>query len=279
VQAYPATSNGIVLQLRWEPKGVLEVPGLENTLVALHIGTAAKMACRRGGTRYRGTAVHGDVDIIPANTPARWETYDENDSSLILSMPQLLMHTVIEGCALEAARVEIRNRFQIRDAELEALCWAMKREMESGCLSGRLYLEGLSLAVASRVVLRHSSVANRAEQRAQGLSGPRLKRVLSLIEDQLSEDLSMEQIAAVAGMSLSHMAKLFRSSMGTSVHQYVIKRRVERAKTLLMQDELPVTAIALAAGFAHPSHMARHMRRVLGMSPQAVKRLLANSSS
>jgi AraC family transcriptional regulator len=89
----------------------------------------------------------------------------------------------------------------------------------------------------------------------------------------------MEQIAAVAGMSASHVAKLFRSSMGTSVHQYVIQRRVERAKSLLMGDRLTITAIALATGFAHPSHMARHMRRVLGMSPRAVKRLLESSSS
>jgi AraC family transcriptional regulator len=122
-------------------------------------------------------------------------------------------------------------------------------------------------------------VANQAEQRAQGLSGSRLKRVLSLIEDQLAEDLAMEQIAAVAGISASHMGKLFRRSMGTSVHQYVIQRRVERAKNLLMQSELPITAIALAAGFAHQSHMARHMRRALGLSPQAVKHLLADPSA
>jgi AraC family transcriptional regulator len=258
---------------------VLEVPGLKNTLVAIHIGTAAKWTCRRGGRLYRGTAVHGDVDIIPAHTPARWETHDENDSSLILSMPQSLIRTIVEGSGLDAARVEIRNRFQIRDVELAALCWAMKREMDSGCPSGRLYIEGLSLAVASRVVLQHSSVANQAEQRAQGLSGSRLKRVLSLIEDQLAEDLAMEQIAAVAGISASHMGKLFRRSMGTSVHQYVIQRRVERAKNLLMQSELPITAIALAAGFAHQSHMARHMRRALGLSPQAVKHLLADPSA
>jgi AraC family transcriptional regulator len=62
------------------------------------------------------------------------------------------------------------------------------------------------------------------------------------------------------------------------VHQYVIQRRVERAKTLLMQKGLSMAEIALAAGFAHQSHMARHMRRVLGLPPQAMKRLLAESS-
>ncbi len=58
------------------------------------------------------------------------------------------------------------------------------------------------------------------------------------------------------------------------VHQYVIQRRVERAKTLLTDGKLSITEIALEAGFAHQSHMARHMRRALGLPPRAIKRLL-----
>jgi AraC family transcriptional regulator len=62
------------------------------------------------------------------------------------------------------------------------------------------------------------------------------------------------------------------------VHQYVIQRRVERAKTLLMQDGASMAEIAQAAGFAHQSHMARHMRRVLGVAPKRMRRMLAESA-
>ncbi len=86
-------------------------------------------------------------------------------------------------------------------------------------------------------------------------------------------------MAAVAGVSASHLNKLFRISMGVPLHQYLIQRRVERAKTLLMQDGLSMAEIALAAGFAHQSHMARHVRRVLGVPPRAMKRLLAEASA
>jgi AraC family transcriptional regulator len=174
--------------------------------------------------------------------------------------------------------MEIRDRFQIRDPELETLSWAMRRELELGSPSGRLYLEGLTLAVASRLVAQHSSITKRGADRHEGLNGRRLKRVLSFIEDQLAEDLSLEKIAAVAGVSASHLQTLFQVSMGTPVHQYVIRRRLERAKTLLMRDGMSMAEVALAAGFAHQSHMARHMRRVLGLPPQAMKRLLAESS-
>jgi AraC family transcriptional regulator len=279
VLEHARTADGAAFELRKDPRGVLEVPGLENVLVGIHVGAPAKLVCRRDGRRYSGTAVHGDIDIIPAGTPSRWEMEDENDTTLLLSLPQTLLRSVANESGLDTARMEIRNRFQIRDTGLEALCWAMKREMESGYQSGRFYLDGLALAVASRVVARHSSVAKLTEQRNEGLTGRRLKQVLSFIEDQLAEDLSLEQIAAVAGVSPSHLNKLFRISMGAPLHQYLIQRRVERAKTLLMQDGLSMADIALAAGFAHQSHMARQMRRVLGMPPRAMKRLLAEASA
>ena len=277
ILAHGGTARGVRFQLRRDPAGTLEVPGLENLLLSIHIGPAATLACRRDGRLHRGTAVHGDIDIIPARTPSRWQMEDGNDMALLLSLPEPLLRTVAEESGLDAARMEFRNRFQIRDAELESLCWAMKREMEMDCPSGRLYMDGLTLAAASRLVAQHSSVSISAGNRKAGLTGRRLKQVLALIEEDLAEDLSLEKIAATAGTSPSHTSALFRLAMGMPLHQYVIQRRVERAKSLLIQGEMSMAEIALAAGFSHQSHMARHMRRMLGMAPGAVKRLTAAS--
>ena len=278
VREYIKTAEGFALELCWAPMGVVDVPGIEEVVICAHVGAASKMTCWRNDRRYSGTAVHGDIDIIPARLPMRWEMYDRNDTALLMSLPQALLRNVVAQSDLDPARMEIRDRFQIRDLELEALSWAMQRELELGSPSGRLYLEGLTLAVASRLVAQHSSITKHSAGRHEGLNGHRLKRVLSFIEDQLAEDLSLEKIAAVAGISASHLQTLFQVSMGMPVHQYVIQRRVERAKTLLMQNGLSMAEIALAAGFAHQSHMARHMRRVLGLPPQAMKRLLAEFS-
>jgi AraC family transcriptional regulator len=279
VREYIKTAEGFALELHWEPTGVVELPETDEALIYTHAGAAAKLSCRRNGRRYSGTFVHGDIDITPARVPARWEIHDRNDNGLILSLPQALLSAVAAQSGLDPARVEIRDQFQIRDPELEALSWAMQRELELGSPSGRLYMDGLTLAVASRLVTRHSSITKHSADRHEGLDGRRLKRVLSFIEDQLTEDLSLEKIAAVAGISASHLNTLFRASMGMPVHQYVIRRRVERAKTLLTQDGLSMAEIAMAAGFAHQSHMARHMRRVLGLAPQEMKRLLTESSA
>ena len=277
--AYGETSDGLALQLRSDPAGVLEVPEMQRLLVAIHVGPAAKVSCRRGGVSHTGSAVHGDIDIIPALTSSRWEIHDQNDTALILALPPSLLDTVAEEHGFDSRRVEIRNRFQIRDIQLENICWALKAEMEAHYPSGRLYTDSLAVSVASRLVSTYSSVAQRTITKSGGLDGRRFKQTLTYIEDHLSEDLSLSRIAALTGVSPSHFKTLFRESAGVPVHQYVIQRRIERAKDLLMQDKLSIAEIALATGFSHQSHLARHMRRSVGLSPRAMKRLFADAPS
>ena len=275
--AYGETRDGLGLQLRSDPAGVLEVPELHSVIVAIHVGGAAKVSCRRAGESHSGSAVHGDIDIIPALTSSRWEIHDQNDTALILSLPPSLLDTVAEEHGFDSRRLEIRNRFQIRDAQLENICWALKAEIEANYPSGRLYTDSLAVSVASRLVSTHSSVAQRPVVQNGGLGGRRLKQTLGYIEDHLSEDLSLSRIASVTGISPSHFKTLFRESAGVPVHQYVVQRRIDRAKDLLMQDKLSIAEIALATGFSHQSHLARHMRRSVGLSPRAMKRLFADT--
>jgi AraC family transcriptional regulator len=264
ILAHRVSAQGVAFQLRKYSRGVVEAPGRDNTLISIHIGPAAKLACRRAGRWFRGKAVHGDIDIIPANTPAHWEMLDENDTDLLLSLPQALLDSTVVDTGYP---VELRNRHQIRDSELEILCWAIQREMQAIYPSGRLYLDGLVLAVASRLVTRHSSVGNAPEAPNGVLSGHRLKQVLAFIEDQLAEDLSLDQVASVAGLSPSHTRTLFRRAIGVPLHQFIIQRRVELGRSLLLHSSLSIAEIAQTAGFAHQSHMARHMRRILGVTP------------
>jgi AraC family transcriptional regulator len=274
VLAHVRTADGLAIQLRRDPIGVLEVPQLENVIVGIHLGSPTRLECRRGGRRYTGTAIHGDIDIIPAGTPSRWEIFDENDTALFLSLPKRFLTAIANQSGVDSGQMELLNRFQIKDRELEVLGWAIKRELELGYPSGRLYLEGLGLAVASRLVTQHSSLARQQKRPPEGLSDRRLKQVLTFIEDHLAEDLTLDQIAAVARVSGSHLKAVFGKSLNIPLHQYVIRRRVERAKALLMRSNLSITEIAIATGFAHQSHMARHMRRVLGAPPREIRRTL-----
>jgi AraC-like DNA-binding protein len=79
--------------------------------------------------------------------------------------------------------------------------------------------------------------------------------------------LSLRELAEVAGFSVTHFKVLFTQATGFAVHSYVVERRVERARQLLLRGEHPLADIALESGFAHQSHMNRYMYRLLGMNP------------
>jgi AraC family transcriptional regulator len=264
---------GLRVSVMSDPPGVVEMPALRYTFVSIHIGPSVYVSCRKGGHSHHGTVVHGDIDIIPAGTPGRWEMKDK-DTALLLSLSPKLLDMVAEQFDLDPRRIEIRSRFQERDPQLESIGWALKAEMESGYPCGRLYFDSLAVAVAARLVRCHSSLALEPGKQNGRMTDRRLRQVVAYIEDNLNQDMSLGEIAAVAGVSVSHFKTLFRESVGLPVHQYVIRRRLERARVLLAERELSISQIACETGFAHQSHLARHMRRVLGVSPKALREML-----
>lgn len=261
-----------VLQVSDAP-GVVENAGFPRTLVVIHMGAPSRIECRRGGEIHRGTAIHGDIDIIPTGMPTRWELKDK-DTALVVSMAPEFLGMVAEESGLRPGQSSIRNRFQVRDAQIEHIGWALQTEMERGYPCGRLYRDSLATALAAQLLRNHSSLLGTTVPAREGFSGRRLKQVLAFIEDNLNADLSLNDIAAVAGVSLSHCKVLFQQSTGLPIHQYLIRRRVERAASLLREGSLPISQVALEAGFAHQSHLAMHMRRVLGISPKTFQSAL-----
>jgi AraC family transcriptional regulator len=91
------------------------------------------------------------------------------------------------------------------------------------------------------------------------------------VGDNLAEDLTLAEIAREVHMSPYHFSRLFKLSTGFSPHQYIIRQRIERAKALLTNTDLPVSVVAREVGFASPSHFAQQFRRLVGVSPRSFR--------
>jgi transcriptional regulator of acetoin/glycerol metabolism len=100
-----------------------------------------------------------------------------------------------------------------------------------------------------------------------GLTPRAMRRVQEHVEVHLSESMDLAELAGVAGLSVYYFARAFKQSMGVTPHHYLVHRRIERAQEMLASSELPLSEIALAAGFSDQSHLARHFRQMLGMTP------------
>ena len=260
-------TNRLMVRFQVDPPGVLETTARPDPRIVIHFGAPVDIKCERGGTTHRGDAIHGDVDIIPAGMASQW-TLGARDSALVIDISQEHLLELAAGMAIEPSETALLNRFKVRDTKLEHLAWALKEEMDEGFPSGQLYIDSIGSAMASHLLCRHSIGATRGVKvQAGGMAAFRLRRVLSFIEGNLNGDLPLSAIAALSGLSISHCQRAFCRFMGVSIHQYVLRRRVERAKNLLANTKLTVSDVAIAAGFAHQSHMALQMRRLLGVSP------------
>lgn len=260
----------IRLSLITDQPGLVEFRGSPQVLISIHVGPSVTVDCRRGGERYRGTTIHGDMEIIPPNLGGIWELRSQ-DMALVIGLKHRLLQQVVEESGGDSSKLQVKNRFQARDAQIEHIGWALKAEMESGYPSGRLYVDSLAMALAARIVRNHSSLARTSRPIKTAMPGKKLKEVLAYIEDNLERELGLHEIAGIAGVSASHFKALFRRSTGVPPHQYVIRRRVERAAMQLRAGKMPIGDIALANGFCHQSHLALHVRRILGISPQELR--------
>ena len=102
----------------------------------------------------------------------------------------------------------------------------------------------------------------------------RLFRVLDYIDRHLEGDLTLDSVASVACLSRFHFARAFRQAVGQSPHRYVIARRLERAKVLLIEGEAPLVEIALALRFSSQANFTRAFRQAAGMAPGQYRREL-----
>lgn len=104
-----------------------------------------------------------------------------------------------------------------------------------------------------------------------GLSPLQLRRVLLFVEQNLDDDLSLATLAAVAGLSPSHFARRFKAALGEAPHRYVLARRVNGAKRLLLETEIPLAEVAAETGFSSQAHLTGIFGRAVGMTPGAYR--------
>lgn len=257
--------TGLHVDLRVQLPGIVDLAASPEHLLKMHAGAPVRGMCRLG---RRFLYTRGDLDVIPAGSDSVWEVEDAS-TSLFLRLPSGMLNVAAQELGIGPERARLEPRYQFRDSRIEHIGWALETEYRAGLPNGPLYTNSLGMALAVHLLGRPYA---RVQTRDRGLSRRQLQRATDYIEAHLRDDLALEKLADVTGFSASHFRVLFKRSTGLTVHGYVIQRRVERARTMLLRRDLPASQIALEAGFAHQSHMARCMRRVLGLTPTAVLR-------
>lgn len=254
-------SAGIRALRRDNPVGHVELAAIAEHRVSFHLSEHTWTVCRETGQRF--VRRRGDIDLTPARSIGGFDAHAPSQT-LEVRLPTGFLQRVAEEVREHGSRAALATRHLLRDEGLEAVLCAMDAEVRAGFPSSRLYLDSLGTALAVRLLDAHAA----APAPSGALSAAQVRRVADFIETHLDAELSLERLADVAGTSRSYLQRAFKARHGVSLHRYVVQRRVERARELLRSAALPASEVALLAGFAHQSHMARWMRRLLGVTPR-----------
>ncbi len=246
------------------------LPALPRHILVINLSAPSTIQERLAGRQgHLGT---GNVVILPAGAPTTWHLEREGEvRHLHLYLSPTLIQQIATSADIDPDTVEFVDTLGIFDPRIETIALSLLSELRSEGLGGRLYVESLANILGIHLLRQHSSVKQPSLPRSVGLDRATLRRVSTYIEEHLAEDLSLSELAAAAYLSSYHFARLFKASTGFAPHQYVIGRRIERAKLLLSTTNWSLAAIAHAVGFAHESHLALHFKRLTGLLPSSYR--------
>jgi AraC family transcriptional regulator len=223
--------------------------------------------------RFDGVTRHvpppaGAIILVPAGTPGRVRWSGGFDWLHIYLEPGLVARVAAEACDLDPARLTVPPLDGLDLPPLRAAMSAVDCELTSGGAGGPLAAESLANVLAIHLI-RHLVAPRRLARGRDGtLPRGRLRAVVDYIEEHLDASPTLDHLAAVARLSAYHFARQFKAATGLPPHQYVIQRRVERAKQLLYEDgDLSLAEVAACIGFSDQSQFCHHFKRVVGVTP------------
>ena len=163
-------------------------------------------------------------------------------------------------------------RSGVHNASIEGILQLLSEELRTGAPSGALYADSLAYALGVRFLLVDDVTGAGVVAGTFGLPPRILSRVQDRIEAELGEALTLEALSQESGYSKSHFLRMFRSSVGQTPHQYLLRRRVHHAQQLLKQEHLTVAEVALSCGFSSQAHMTNIFRKQLLTTPGEYRR-------
>ncbi len=240
-----------------------DVPGLPAHVLFIFTEAVAQQCHSRvAGRRHDFAPRPGDLVLLPAATDSHWRSRGDRDRILHLHLDPAWLDGLAAEDGLPPPGGDLPLLVGHRDAELTALLGIMRSRMDEMTAS-RLLAESWAMT-AALLLLR---LGRPAPNRRLAISPARLARLKAYIEEHLGEGLDVSTLAGVAGLSRFHLARAFRAETGETLHAYVMRRRCDRAKLLLLDGALPLAEIALACGFAHQAHFTTAFGRLVGATP------------
>ena len=205
----------------------------------------------------------GYANFIPADLSV-WG-YSEGIRTvreLRMTFAPKLLESIL-GDELEPAKLD-KPFLMLYDSQVTQCATLLADECQASIVGSRLFGESLTTALTAALFASRKA----APQWKQGLSRWQLRQAMDYLEANLTQDISLEEMARLSGLSQSQFARLFRVSTGMPPYKWFLHARIKRAQELLLRGKDSISAIAMQMGFADQSHFTKTFRRATGTTPK-----------
>jgi AraC family transcriptional regulator len=207
---------------------------------------------------------NGMIDLMPAGTQlheVRWRGGSATCVAVNLASDTL---RTLFGEKAPHVDPERPALFGVAEDHVVDLVQRLEQQMNSGEPLGAAYVQGLTLTLASYVFGPRDTLRPAPERRLHGLD---VASIVAFIEENLGGNLGLLELASISGYSADHFSRQFKRAFRQSPYQYILGRRIERAKSLLRDPRLSIVDVALAAGFSSQAHLSAMFKRSTGVTP------------
>ena len=155
-----------------------------------------------------------------------------------------------------------------QDPIIERLAQSLLMAEDAGAVFGEIYAESVSIAIVTRLLgLRAGAGLPSARRGVAALPKWRVKRAVDYVEAHLGGPITLAELAEATGLTRMHFAAQFRIATGFRPHEYLLRKRIERARDLLLTSDASLVEIALSVGFQTQAHFTTVFKRFVGQTP------------
>jgi AraC-like DNA-binding protein len=214
----------------------------------------------------------GETAIHDLKAPPRALIHTKMGSMMFYLSRKLLNELCDNANVPRISDLYLKPGSSVDDPTVRHLGNALRSAMQHPDEAPALFVDHVTYALAIHVSEKYGGMRNWASPTRGKLAPWQERRAKEILSVQLDGNVSLEVLAAECGLSVGHFVRLFRHTVGEPPHRWMLRQRVERAKSLLRDSQLSLSEVALACGFCDQSHLTRCFKDMIGASPGAWRR-------